>query len=62
MGYPVERIYEEAAFIAYYFHWPHDEIMDMDHRERKKWCEEISKIHKKMNNEPENIFDVFNKG
>lgn len=62
MGYPVEKIYEEVAFIAYHFHWTHDDIMQMDHRERRKWCEEISKIHKKMNNEPENIFDVFNSG
>jgi hypothetical protein len=58
LGYPVERIYEEAAFIAYYFHWSHDEIMAMDHRERRKWCKEISKIHKKVNDEPKNIFDV----
>jgi hypothetical protein len=59
VGYPVERIYEEVAFIAYYFHWPHDDIMEMPHRERRQWCDEISKIHKKANNEPENIFDVF---
>ncbi|WP_307718819.1 DUF6760 family protein [Desulfocucumis palustris] len=60
-GYPVKRIYEEAAFIAYYFHWSHDEIMSMEHRERRKWCEEISKINRKLNSEPENVFDVFNK-
>jgi hypothetical protein len=35
--------------------------MEMDHRERRKWCEEISRIHKKVNNEPENVFDVFKK-
>lgn len=58
VGYPVDRIYEEVAFIAYYFHWPHDEIMQMDHRERRKWCEQISKIHKQANEQPENIFDV----
>jgi len=57
--YPVERIFEEAAFIAYYLHWPHDEIMSMEHRDRKRWCEQISRINKKMNNEPENPFDVF---
>jgi hypothetical protein len=47
-GYPSERIYEEVAFIAYHFHWPHDEIMAMDHFERKKWVEEISRIHRKI--------------
>lgn len=59
MVYPKEKIYEEAAFIAYNLHWSHDEIMNMEHRDRRKWCEEVSKINKKLNDEPENIFDVF---
>ena len=55
-------MYEEAGFIAYYFHWPHDEIMNMEHRERRRWCEEISRINRKMNEdgqERSNPFDVF---
>ena len=49
------------AFIAYYFHWSLDEIMNMEHRERKKWCSEISRINKKVSGDKEkkNIFDVF---
>ena len=49
MGYPLDRIYEEVAFLAFHFHWPHEEIMQMEHRERKRWCEEISKINKRFN-------------
>ncbi|WP_310735598.1 DUF6760 family protein [Cohnella herbarum] len=58
-----ERIYEEVGFIAYYFHWPHDDIMNMEHRERRRWCDEISKINRKLNDEPDkqNVFDVFGK-
>jgi hypothetical protein len=37
-----------VAFIGYYLHWSHDEIMQMPHAERKQWCEEISKINKKL--------------
>jgi hypothetical protein len=48
----VERIYEEAAFIAYHFHWGHDEIMDMERRERRRWCEEISKINRRLSGQP----------
>lgn len=59
--YPVERIIQEAAFIAYYFHWAHDEIMAMEHRDRRRWCEEISRINRQLNDEPENMFDVFSK-
>jgi Family of unknown function (DUF6760) len=46
IGYPLERLYKEVAFIAYYFHWQHDDVMMMPHRERIKWCEEISGINK----------------
>ena len=48
---PPGQLYREAAFIAYYFHWSHDEIMEMPHGERKKWCEEISAINKTLNEE-----------
>ena len=27
VGYPLDQLTEEVAFIAYHFHWPHDEIM-----------------------------------
>jgi hypothetical protein len=31
----------------------------MEHKERRRWCEEISRINRKMNDEPErkNVFD-----
>lgn len=57
-GYPLERLYEEMAFIAYYFHWSYDQLMTVEHLERRRWCEEISKINRKLNDEPENIFKI----
>ena len=35
----------------------------MEHAERRRWCEEISKINRKMNDEQDkpNVFDVFGK-
>ncbi|WP_367118198.1 DUF6760 family protein [uncultured Clostridium sp.] len=57
-SYPIDRIYKEVAFIAYYFHWSHDEVMNMEHRERRRWCDEISKINSDLNDEPKNIFSV----
>lgn len=49
------------AFISYYFHWDREEVMNMEHRDRKKWCDEISRINKTVSGEKEqkNIFDVF---
>lgn len=56
--YPVDKIYEEAAFIGYYMHWNHNEIITMSHKERIRWCKEISRINSKLNEEPENVFDI----
>lgn len=56
--YPADKIYEEAAFIGYYLHWGHDEIISMPHMERIRWCKEISKINSKLNDEPKNVFDI----
>lgn len=57
-SYPLNVLYEEIAFLAYYFHWSHEEIMLLDHKDRIRYCQEASKINKKMNGEPKNIFDI----
>jgi len=49
IGYPAEALFEEVGFIAYYLHWPRDQIMSLDHQERKKWVAEISKINRQLN-------------
>ena len=48
---PLDQLYKEAAFIAYYFHWDHDRIMEMPHAQRRVWCEEISRINRKLSEE-----------
>ncbi|MCR5777175.1 MAG: hypothetical protein K6G84_07150 [Lachnospiraceae bacterium] len=37
------------AFISYYFHWGEGEVMALDHKERRRWCSEISDINKSLN-------------
>lgn len=56
--YPAEKIYEEAAFLGYYMHWGHNEILRMSHLERLRWCKEVSKINSRLNQEPENVFHL----
>lgn len=51
VSYPQDRLYEEMAFIAYHLHWSYNQIMDLEHRDRLRWCEEISKINSKINKE-----------
>jgi hypothetical protein len=44
-GYPLDRLHEEMAFIAYHFHWPRAEVMTLPHGERRRWVREISSIN-----------------
>jgi Family of unknown function (DUF6760) len=61
-AYPVKRLYEEMAFIAHHFHWSHEELMSLDHRERRRWCEEISRVNRALDDAPANPFDVRSRG
>lgn len=49
MGYPLDRMYEEVAYIAYHFHWSQQEILTMEHPERQQWTQEIAKINRRLN-------------
>ena len=53
IGYPLDRIYEEVAFIAYYFHWQFEDVISLEHPERRRWCKEISRINKNINQHTE---------
>ena len=57
-GHPLGQLYEEMAFLAYYLHWPMRDLMHVEHGERRRWCEEVSRINRRLNQEPENIFAV----
>lgn len=61
-GYPLDLLYEEMAFIAYHFHWSREELMNMEHHQRRRWCEEISRINRKLSDEPQNIFEIGESG
>ncbi|HKQ79335.1 MAG TPA: DUF6760 family protein [Blastocatellia bacterium] len=37
--------------MAYHFHWPHDQILALEHRERQRWVGEIAKINKRFNDQ-----------
>ena len=48
MSYPLEQLQEEVAYIAYYFHWPLEQILEMEHAERRQWVDEIAKINTRL--------------
>jgi hypothetical protein len=38
--------------VAFHFHWPHAEVMALEHEERRAWVEQISALNRQMNGEP----------
>lgn len=54
-GYPLTRLFEEVAYIAYYFHWPYEQIMALEHHERQHWVSEIAKINRQLNDDSDSM-------
>ena len=48
MSYPLEQLLEEVAYIAYYFHWSLEDILAMEHGDRRRWAEKIASINRKL--------------
>jgi hypothetical protein len=40
---------EEVAYLAYYFHWPLQEILAMEHQDRRQWAAKVAVINRKIN-------------
>lgn len=51
VGYPLDRLYEEVAYLAYHFHWSLDAILALEHRERQIWTEQIAAINRRISAE-----------
>ena len=51
LGYPLPALYREVAFIAYHFHWAPEAVLALEHKDRRRWVEEISAINERMNGE-----------
>ena len=48
MTYSADRIHEEVAYVAYHFHWSLDEILDMEHPDRRRYVAEIANINTRI--------------
>ncbi len=49
MSYPLDQLLGEVAFIAFHFHWPEREIMELEHADRRGWVGQISSINTELN-------------
>jgi Family of unknown function (DUF6760) len=49
--FDADRLFEEVAYVAYHFHWPMEEILDLEHSLRQRFVEEIGAINRARANE-----------
>jgi hypothetical protein len=49
--YAAPRLYEEVAYVAYYFHWSLNEILELEHPVRQRFVEEIGRINRSLSGE-----------
>jgi hypothetical protein len=47
--YPLDRLREEVAYLAYHLNWTYGEVMDMEHAERQEWVEQVAHINTRLN-------------
>lgn len=47
--YPLDRLFEEVAYLAHHFHWSRQEILTLEHPERTRWAREIARINTRLN-------------
>ena len=45
MTYGAERVLEEVSYVAYHFHWPLDDILDLEHPDRARFVDEIGRMN-----------------
>jgi uncharacterized protein DUF6760 len=43
--YGAERVLEEVSYVAYHFHWPLDDILDLEHPDRQRFVTEIDRLN-----------------
>ena len=49
VGYPLDRLRAEVAYLAYYFHWPLEALLDLEHTDRQNWVEAVAEINRRLN-------------
>jgi len=44
MTYAPEVLYQEVAYVAYYFHWSMNDILGLEHHQRQRFIAEIQQL------------------
>jgi hypothetical protein len=40
----LDQLYRETAELAYHLHWPLDTVLDLEHRDRRRFLDETRRL------------------
>lgn len=43
--------------MGYYLHWSDETLLQLEHSERRRWCQEVSAINKKLSGDKNKSFE-----
>ena len=46
MTYAADTLYEDVAYVAYHFHWSLDDLLDLEHGQRRRFVQEIARLNR----------------
>jgi hypothetical protein len=49
--YAADRLHEEVAYVAYHLHWSLDDLLDLEHADRRRYVDEIGRINTRIQQE-----------
>jgi hypothetical protein len=44
-AYAPDQLHDEVAYIAYHFHWALDPVLDLEHADRRRFVDQISRMN-----------------
>ncbi|MEU8890827.1 DUF6760 family protein [Streptomyces sp. NPDC048442] len=44
MTYATDRLHEEVAYVAFHFHWGLEQILDLEHQDRRRYVDHIASL------------------
>lgn len=44
MTYGAELLHEEVSYVAYHLHWPLNELLDLEHADRRRYVRLIQSL------------------
>jgi hypothetical protein len=45
MTYGTDLLHEEVSYIAYHLHWPLDDLLDLEHPDRRRYVQLIERLN-----------------